>query len=41
MMRVAGSGESPMASDEFFTFAMVCMECTSGTPQRSAASHPT
>ena len=34
----SGSGVSPSASAAFLTFAMVCMECTSGTPQRSRAS---
>ena len=39
--RAIGSGVSPSASASFLTFAMVCMECTSGTPQRSRASAPT
>ena len=39
--RAAGSGMSPSASAAFFTFAIVCIECTSGTPQRSLASAPT
>ena len=39
--RAAGSGVSPSASAAFLTFAMVCMVCTSGTPQRWAASQPT
>ena len=34
-------GVSPSASQAFFTFAIVCIECTSGTPQRSRASAPT
>ena len=36
-----GSGVSPLASDAFLTLAIVCIECTSGTLQRSRASAPT
>ena len=36
-----GSGRSPSARWRFLTRAIVCMVCTSGTPQRSAASQPT
>jgi hypothetical protein len=39
--RTAGSGASPRASDRFLTLAIVCIVCTSGTFQRSAASQPT
>ena len=39
--RPAGSGVSPSASWAFLTRAIVCMVCTSGTRQRSAASQPT
>ena len=41
MIRADGSGVSPVASASFFTFAMVCIVCTSGTPQRSRARAPT
>lgn len=36
-----GLGVSPAARLAFLTLAMVCMACTSGTPQRWAASQPT
>ena len=39
--RASGSGVSPSASASFLTFAIVCIEWTSGTPQRSRASAPT
>ena len=39
--RAAGSGVSPSASSAFFTFAIVCMVCASGTDQRSRSSAPT
>ena len=41
MTRAAGSGVSPSARAAFLTFAMVCIACTRGAPQRSAASQPT
>ena len=34
MSRASGSGRSPSASEAFLTLARVCVECTSGTPQR-------
>ena len=37
----AGSAQSPLASARFLTLPRVCMDCTSGTPQRSAATAPT
>ena len=39
--RAGGSGLSPAASEAFFTLAIVCMECTSGTLHRSRTSAPT
>ncbi len=39
--RAIGSGESPAASESFLTFAIVCIECTSGTLHRSRTSAPT
>jgi hypothetical protein len=41
MTRESGSGVSPAASASFFTLAIVCIEWTSGTFQRSRASAPT
>jgi hypothetical protein len=41
MIRATGSGVSPSASASFLTLAIVCIECTNGTPQRSRASAPT
>jgi hypothetical protein len=41
MIRATGSGSSPVAMASFLTLAIVCMVCTSGTPQRSLASAPT
>ena len=38
---VLGSAASPAASAAFFTFPRVCMDCTSGTPQRTFATAPT
>ena len=39
--RAAGSGVSPSARLSFFTFAIVCIVCASGTDQRSLSSAPT
>ena len=41
MTRIAGSGVSPDARSRFFTLAIVCMEWTRGTFQRSFESQPT
>ena len=37
----AGSAQSPLARARFFTLPRVCIDCTSGTPQRSAATAAT
>ena len=36
--RISGSAASPRASAAFFTRPSVCMDCTSGTPQRCRAT---
>ncbi len=40
-IRAAGSAQSPVARARFFTLPKVCMDCTRGTPQRSAATAAT
>ena len=37
----AGSAQSPLARARFLTLPRVCIDCTKGTPQRSAATAPT
>jgi hypothetical protein len=39
--RAIGSSVSPRAREAFFTLAIVCMECTSGTLHRSRTRAPT
>ena len=38
--RISGSSLSPSAKDKFFTFAIVCIVCTNGTPVRSEIIQP-
>ncbi len=40
-IRICGSAQSPVARAAFFTLPSVCMDWTSGTPQRSLATAPT